>query len=44
MNKGLVVRRVATRLGVTAAQVCVANYRISSLLKKEIKLLEKNGF
>lgn len=44
VNKGLSVREVATRLGVNAAQVYMAKYRISALLKKEIKSLEKNGF
>ena len=44
VNKGLDVRQVAARLGVAAPQVYMAKYRISSLLKKEIKLLEKTGF
>ena len=44
VNKGLGVKEVATRLGVKTPQVYMAKYRISTLLKKEIKALEKNGF
>ena len=44
VKKGLEVREVAARVGVNSAQVYMAKYRISALLKKEIKSLEKNGF
>jgi RNA polymerase sigma-70 factor (ECF subfamily) len=42
--KEISVRKVANRLRVNAAQIYMAKHRISRLLKKEIRKLEKEGF
>ncbi len=41
--KEMTVLKVATRLGVSAAQIYLAKHRVSRLLKKELRKLEKEG-
>jgi RNA polymerase sigma-70 factor (ECF subfamily) len=43
VKKGISARAVAKRLDVKLAQVYVAKYKISSLIKKQIKVLESKG-
>ena len=42
--KEMAVHKVASRLGVSAGQIYLAKHRISRLLKKEIRKLERDGF
>src|SRR5438477_1407960 len=44
VTRGLPARQVAQRVGVTLAQVYVAKYKVSNLLRKQIKILENKGF
>lgn len=42
--KEMAVQKVARRLGVNAGQIYLAKHRISRLLRKEVRNLEKEGF
>jgi RNA polymerase sigma factor (sigma-70 family) len=43
VTKGIAAREVAKRLDVKLAQIYVAKYKVSSLVKKQIKILESKG-
>jgi hypothetical protein len=43
VTKGISARDVAKRLDVKLAQIYVAKYKVSSLVKKHIKILETKG-
>jgi len=42
--KKLPAKRVAERVGVKLPEVYFAKYKVSALVKKQIKALEKSGF
>src|SRR4051812_13469374 len=43
VTKGISAREVAKRLDVKLAQIYVAKYKVSSLVKKQIRILERKG-